>query len=203
MIGNMVKNFVVNSSMNLIKDLNKYDKIQLEKIKYGIESIYLTITKFVIITLISLLLGLQKEMLLLLILFNILRITAFGLHASKSIYCWISSSIAFIGIPFICKNIIFSNITYIILPIICLLFFILYAPADTVKRPLINQKKRKIYKFFSITLCIIYLIMIIILKNILFKNLLMFSLILESILILPITYKVFKLPYKNYLNYQN
>lgn len=198
----MVKNFVVNSSMNLIKDLNKYDKIQLEKIKYGIESIYLTITKFVIITLISLLLGLQKEMLLLLILFNILRITAFGLHASKSIYCWISSSIAFIGIPFICKNIIFSNITYIILPIICLLCFILYAPADTVKRPLINQKKRKIYKFFSITLCIIYLIMIIILKNILFKNLLMFSLILESILILPITYKVFKLPYKNYLNHK-
>lgn len=198
----MVKNFVVNSSMNLIKDLNKYDKIQLEKIKYGIESIYLTITKFVIITLISLLLGLQKEMLLLLILFNILRITAFGVHASKSIYCWISSSIAFIGIPFICKNIIFSNITYIILPIICLLCFILYAPADTVKRPLINQKKRKIYKFFSITLCIIYLIMIIILKNILFKNLLMFSLILESILILPITYKVFKLPYKNYLNHK-
>lgn len=198
----MVKNFVVNSSMNLIKDLNKYDKIQLEKIKYGIESIYLTITKFVIITLISLLLGLQKEMLLLLILFNILRITAFGLHASKSIYCWISSSIAFIGIPFICKNITFSNIIYIILPIICLLCFILYAPADTVKRPLINQKKRKIYKFFSITLCIIYLIMIIILKNILFKNLLMFSLILESILILPITYKVFKLPYKNYLNHK-
>lgn len=199
----MIKNFVVNSSINLIKDLDKYDKIQLEKIKYGIESIYLTITKFVIITLISLLLGLQKEMLLLLILFNILRITAFGLHASKSIYCWISSSIAFIGIPFICKNIIFSNITYIVLPIICLLCFILYAPADTVKRPLINQKKRKIYKFFSIALCIIYLIMIIILKNILFKNLLMFSLILESILILPITYKVFKLPYKNYLNYQN
>lgn len=199
----MIKNFVVNSSINLIKDLDKYDKIQLEKIKYGIESIYLTITKFVIITLISLLLGLQKEMLLLLILFNILRITAFGLHASKSIYCWISSSIAFIGIPFICKNIIFSNITYIVLPNICLLCFILYAPADTIKRPLINQKKRKIYKFFSITLCIIYLIMIIILKNILFKNLLMFSLILESILILPITYKVFKLPYKNYLNYQN
>ena len=198
----MVKNFVVNSSINLIKVLNKYDKIQLEKIKYGIESIYLTITKFVIITLISLLLGLQKEMLLLLILFNILRITAFGLHASKSIYCWISSSIAFIGIPFICKNITFSNIIYIILPIICLLCFILYAPADTVKRPLINQKKRKIYKFFSITLCIIYLIMIIILKNILFKNLLMFSLILESILILPITYKVFKLPYKNYLNHK-
>lgn len=199
----MVKNFVVNSSMNLIKDLDKYDKIQLEEIKYGIEALYIAISKVVFILLMSLILGILKETILLLLLFNILRITAFGLHASKSIYCWISSSIAFIGIPFICKNITFSNITYIILPIICLLCFILYAPADTVKRPLINQKKRKIYKFFSITLCIIYLIMIIILKNILFKNLLMFSLILESILILPITYKVFKLPYKNYLNYKN
>ena len=29
----------------------------------------------------------------------------------------------------------------------------------------------------------------------------MFSLVLETILILPITYKIFKLPYKNYLNY--
>ena len=199
----MIKNFVVNSSINLIKDLDKYDKIQLEEIKYGIEALYIAISKVVFILLMSLILGILKETILLLLLFNILRVTAFGLHASKSIYCWISSSIAFIGIPFICKNVTFSNLTYIILPIICLLCFILYAPADTIKRPLINQKKRKIYKFFSITLCIIYQIIIIILKNILFKNLLMFSLILETILILPITYKVFKLPYKNYLNYQN
>lgn len=199
----MIKNFVVNSSINLIKDLDKYDKTQLEEIKYGIEALYIAISKVVFILLMSLILGILKETILLLLLFNILRITAFGLHASKSIYCWISSSIAFIGIPFICKNVTFFNLTYIILPIICLLCFILYAPADTIKRPLINQKKRKIYKFFSITLCIIYQIIIIILKNILFKNLLMFSLILETILILPITYKVFKLPYKNYLNYQN
>lgn len=199
----MVKNFVVNSSMNLIKDLDQYDKIQLEKIKYGIEGLYIAISKVVFILLISLILGILKETILLLLLFNVLRVTAFGLHASKSIYCWISSSISFIGIPFICKTITFSNLTYIILPVICLLCFILYAPADTIKRPLINSHKRKIYKLLSIISCIIYLTMIIILKNILFKNLLMFSLILESILILPITYKVFKLPYKNYLNYKN
>lgn len=199
----MVKNFVVNSSMNLIKDLDQYDKTQLEEIKYGIEALYIAISKVVFILLMSLILGILKETVLLLLLFNVLRVTAFGLHASKSIYCWISSSIAFIGIPFICKTITFSNLTYIILPVICLLCFILYAPADTIKRPLINSHKRKIYKLLSIISCIIYLTLIIILKNILFKNLLMFSLILESILILPITYKVFKLPYKNYLNYKN
>ena len=197
----MIKNFVVNHSMNLINDLNKYDKIQLEEIKYGIESIYLTLSKVIVILIISYLLGLIKEAILFLLIFNILRSFAFGLHASKSIWCWISSSISFIGIPYICKTFVFSNLIYFILPIICLVCFILYAPADTIKRPLINSKKRKIYKLLSIISCVIYLVLIILIPNFLVKNLLLFALILESILILPITYKIFKLPYKNYLNY--
>ena len=202
-IGNMVKNFVVNSYINLIKDLNKYDKTQLEEIKYGIEAIYLSFSKVIVILIISFILGIFKETLLFLLTFNLLRITAFGLHASKSIWCWITSSISFLGIPLICKNFIFNDLTYIVIPIICLICFLLYAPADTIKRPLINSKKRKIYKFLSIATGIIYLTLIILLDNILIKNLLMFSLVLETILILPITYKIFKLPYKNYLNYKN
>ena len=145
--------------------------------------------------------GLFKEAIIFLLIFNILRIFAFGLHASKSIWCWISSSISFIGIPYICKTFIFPNLIYIILPIICLVCFILYAPADTVKRPLINSRKRKLYKLLSIISCVIYFGLIIITTNFLIKNLLLFALILESILILPLTYKIFKLPYKNYLNY--
>lgn len=197
----MIKNFVVNRSMNLINDLNKYDKMQLEEIKYGIESIYLTLSKIIVILIISSILGLFKEAIIFLLIFNILRIFAFGLHASKSIWCWISSSISFIGIPYICKTFIFPNLIYIILPIICLVCFILYAPADTVKRPLINSRKRKLYKLLSIISCVIYFGLIIITTNFLIKNLLLFALILESILILPLTYKIFKLPYKNYLNY--
>ena len=57
----MIKNFVVNRSMNLINDLNKYDKMQLEEIKYGIESIYLTLSKIIVILIISSILGLFKE----------------------------------------------------------------------------------------------------------------------------------------------
>ncbi len=185
----------------MIKDLNKYDKIQLEEIKYGIEAIYLTISKIVVILIISAVLGLFKEAILFLLIFNILRATAFGLHASKSIWCWISSSISFILIPYICKSFTFPNLVYLILPIICLLCFIAYAPADTIKRPLINKKKRKIYKILSVISAISFIILIILLKNMIIKNMLMFALILETILILPITYKIFKLSYKNYLNY--
>lgn len=200
-IGNMIKNFVVNRSMNLITDLNKYDKTQLEEIKYGIESLYLTLSKVIVILILSVVLNIFKQTIIFLGLFNILRAFAFGLHASKSIWCWISSTISFIVIPYICKTFIFPDLIYYIFSIISIICFILYSPADTIKRPLINKNKRMLFKILSIITAIIYIILILIIDNSLIKNLLLFSLILESILILPITYKIFKLPYKNYLKY--
>lgn len=198
----MIKNLIINNSMNLIEELNKYNKDQLEEIKYGLESIYLALSKVIVILIISAFLDLFKEAVCFLILFNILRTPGFGLHASKSIWCWISSSISFIFIPFVCKNIQFPNIFYIITTIICFLFFILYAPADTFKRPLINKKKRKVYKIISTIFSLIFIVLIFTINNLLIKNLLTFALILETILILPITYKIFKLPYRNYRNYK-
>lgn len=198
----MIKNFIINNSISLVNKTNKYNSIELEEIKYGLESIYLAITKVVVILFFSACIGLFKEAVLFLLIFNIVRATGFGLHASKSIWCWISSSISFLLIPFICKNVIFPTTFYIVTSIITMIIFLLYAPADTVKRPLINKKKRKLYKILSIITALIFISLIFIINNFLIKNMLIFALILESILILPITYKIFKLPYKNYLNYK-
>ena len=188
--------------MNIISGTNKYNKEKLEEIKYGLESIYLTLSKVVVILFISFLLGLFKEAILFLLIFNILRAFAFGLHASKSIYCWISSSISFLLIPYLSSKFEFPIIFYIITCIICFVSFILFAPADTIKRPLINKKKRIVYKVLSILISIIYITLIFITSNMLLKNLLTFAFILETILILPITYKIFKLPYNNYKDYK-
>lgn len=201
-IKNMIKNFIINNSISLVNKTNKYNSIELEEIKYGLESIYLAITKVVVILFISACIGLFKEAVLFLLIFNLVRATAFGLHASKSIWCWISSSISFLLIPFICKNVIFPTIFYIVASIITVIIFLLYAPADTVKRPLINKKKRKMYKILSVITALIFISLIFIIDNFLIKNMFIFALILESILILPITYKIFKLPYRNYLNYK-
>lgn len=198
----MVKDFIVNGSINLIKGENKYNSTELEEIRYGIESLYLALSKVIVILTISAILGLFKISIIFLIMFNILRAFAFGLHASKSIWCWISSSISFICIPAICNLFNFHILFFIISSIICLISFMLFAPADTIKRPLINANKRKKYKIISVFLAIIYIIFIFIINNSLIKNMLMFALILETILILPITYKLFKLPYNNYKNYQ-
>lgn len=198
----MIKNFIINNSISLVNKTNKYNNTELEEIKYGLESIYLAMTKVVVILFISACIGLFKEAVLFLLIFNLVRATAFGLHASKSIWCWISSSISFLLIPFICKNVIFPTIFYIVASIITVIIFLLYAPADTVKRPLINKKKRKMYKILSVITALIFISLIFIIDNFLIKNMFIFALILESILILPITYKIFKLPYKNYLNYK-
>ena len=198
----MIKNFIINNSISLVNKTNKYNNTELEEIKYGLESIYLAMTKVVVILFISACIGLFKEAVLFLLIFNLVRATAFGLHASKSIWCWISSSISFLLIPFICKNVIFPTIFYIVASIITVIIFLLYAPADTVKRPLINKKKRKMYKTLSVITALIFISLIFIIDNFLIKNMLIFALILESILILPITYKIFKLPYRNYLNYK-
>lgn len=198
----MIKNFIINNSISLVNKTNKYNNTELEEIKYGLESIYLAMTKVVVILFISACIGLFKEAVLFLLIFNLVRATAFGLHASKSIWCWISSSISFLLIPFICKNVIFPTIFYIVASIITMIIFLLYAPADTVKRPLINKKKRKMYKILSVITALIFISLIFIIDNFLIKNMFIFALILESILILPITYKIFKLPYRNYLNYK-
>ena len=198
----MIKNFVINNSMNIIKNNQNYNNEQQEEIKYGLEAIYLLITKFIIIFSIALLLGLFKESLLFFLFFNILRITAFGIHASKSIYCWISSIISFLALPYISKILILPNIFFIITTITCNILFIIYAPADTIKRPLINTKKRRIYKVVTIISSLILTIIIFIIQNNTIKNLIIFAMILQVILILPITYKIFNLPYNNYKNYK-
>ena len=76
-----------------------------------------------------------------------------------------------------------------------------YAPADTKKRPLIKKNKRIKFKILSLIIVILYFILTLFIKNNLIINSLIIGITIECILILPITYKAFHMPYKNYKNY--
>lgn len=82
-----------------------------------------------------------------------------------------------------------------------LLMFLLYAPADTIKRPLPNKKKRIVRKVSTVLIGLVYIIIILVTKNQLLINLLVSSLLLEAIMVNPLTYKLFKQPFNNYKNY--
>lgn len=187
--------------MNFITKNKQYTDDEKDIILYGLESLYLTYTKMMVIFLLAFLLGCLKETIILLITYNIIRAKAFGIHATKSIYCLISSILIFIGGALICKYITLPLEIMVIVAIICDICLLLFAPADTHKHPLINAKKRKKFKFISFSLGIIYTILIVVLKDYFIVNYLLFGLIFSVIMVLPITYKIFKLPYNNYKNY--
>ena len=198
----MIKKFFINKALNMITDIYpEYNDSKIDEIRYGLEAIYLSLTKVIVILSITLILGIFKEAVLVLLFFNGLRTTAFGIHASKSWMCWISSSILFIGIPYLCIYINIPNLIQYILIFIAMLFFLLYAPADTVKRPLVRKNRRIKFKISTLIIAFIYIIIFFYTDDIFLKNTIVCTMLLESVLIHPLTYRVFKLPYKNYERY--
>lgn len=188
--------------LKLIKNNNQnISDLKLDEIRYGLEGIYLTITKTIFIFLLSYILGIFKEMLIMLIIYNILRTTGFGLHAKKSYQCWISSTLMFILFPFIAKYVVIDINIRLVLGIIAIILIYIYAPSDTEKHPLVNKKKRIIWKYITTINSIILVAISILIKDNIIANLMVFGIYAEVFVVIPLTYKIFNLKYNNYLSY--
>lgn len=193
-----MKKYIINMGISFIKKYNNYNQEDIEKIKYGLEGIYLTLSKFIIVSLLAIFLGIIKEMLIFTIIYNILRIPSFGLHATKSWICLLSTTILFIGIPYLCILLIIPINIKIVISIVGIVFMFKNSPADTYKRPIINRNRRNKFKFISTILTIIYSFICIYLNINFISNCILFSIILQNCMISPTVYKIFKLPYNNY-----
>lgn len=198
---NSIKNKILDNLITRIRNIYNYDDIKLKEIRYGLESLYLSIFKIIVVIIISIFLKTTKELLLFLLTYGLLRLVGFGAHAKRSIDCWIYSLLFFCIIPFLIKKLVIDKLIIIILSIIMIIFLSIYAPADTEKRPLIHKKKRMIYKILSMIISIIYLVIIIFINNLYISKLLFFSIMMETILVLPITYKLLGVSYSNYKKY--
>ena len=190
--GRILKGFFLGKSLQMVREMYPdYDEDRLDEIRYGLEATYLSITKLVVILGISLLLGIFKESVIVLVLFNFLRLTGFGLHATKSWMCWVSSSITFLLVPFFCKSLVLPNYILVAISVVCLINFLLYAPADTVKRPLIHKKRRLLYKVSTVLIASLYTVLIFITKDTFLQNSLASAMLIEGALINPYIYKLF------------
>ena len=193
-----MKDLFLNNSINFIKKNTKYKDDDLELIKYGLEGIYLTLTKTIILIILAIIFNIVKELIFVIIFFNLIRFTAFGAHAEKSSICLITSLILMLGLTLLVFKISINPTIKLIICLLCIIDYILFAPADTVKRPLTNKKKRIIRKIISIITSTIYTVLIINLNNMFFSNTLFIALIIEAIMINPIMYKLFGVPFNNY-----
>ena len=196
-----MKDLIIGKQLNVIKKYNDFDDEKLSIIKYGLESIYILITKTIIILLVSYLLGLLKQTVIFLVCYNFIRIPSFGLHATKSWICLVSSLLIFIILPFICTVITIPMYLKIIIGLIGLAFIIKNAPADTYKRPIISKKRRMFFKICSSIVTITMILFSLFIEDQFLANSLLFSIILQCFMISPTVYKFFKLPYNNYKRY--
>jgi len=196
-----MKKLIMNKCMNYIEKNTNYDQTKLKEVEYGLVGIYLTFEKLIIISIIAALLGIFKEMAIYILLYNVLRIPSFGLHATKSWICLVTSTILFIGIPYLCLFLSIPINLKVIIGILGIGFMFKNAPADTKKRPIVNKKRREIYKFISTILTIIFSLLAILVKDNFISNCLIFAVIMQNCMISPTVYKIFKLPYNNYITF--
>ena len=193
-----MKRLFLDCSMNFIskyQSISDYDK---KRIKYGLEGLYLTISKMVILIILAIILDMLRELILVIICFNVIRYTGFGFHAEKSYQCLLFSTFNFIVIPFLLLHIQLSNFSICVICAICILHYLFFAPADTKKRPLSNKRKRIIRKIITVMIGFIYTLLIILLQDKYWTAIFLSALIVQAIIVSPITYWLFKQPYNNY-----
>jgi len=192
-----VRKKILSSFENWLKKSGNYNNVKIEEIIYGVEAIYVLVTRTILFLIINIFLGTLKEFFLFLFFYSIIRSFSYGFHAKSSFVCIILSSFGFVLVPYLSKFVVFSLEFKIFFLIISLISFILWSPADTENKPIVSKALRLKLKIASIIVLLLYSIIIIKFDS----SLLLLILILQSIFISPIMYYLFNTKYRNYLSY--
>ena len=197
-----MKEKFINSSINFISKYQECDDLKLKRLKYGLEGIYSLIVKISVVILISIITKTLTETLLFILFYAGIRTFSFGWHAKSNIACWITTLLIYNVILYFIINIDYPiYIGYIILGI-SLISMLLWAPADTPKRPLIRKKQRLKSKILSIIVLLLYTIIYMTINSNPLKNIILYSLLIQTILINPVTYKITNTRFNNYKYYK-
>lgn len=173
----------------IIEKSHEKDFKRQETIRYGIKVLWVNLYKFPIIFGVAYILGILDRTIIAYISFALLRAFAGGLHSSRGIYCLISSMCILYG-PVFMSNYISWHVN-LIMYIFSFIAIILYAPSDTKNKPLLSSQFRKELKYKSIlVLSFIFVSSLMLPKEI--SNIMSLTTFIESLMILPLTYKLFR-----------
>lgn len=167
-----------------------------EILRYGIQIYYFNISKLLILFALSIILNIFAETCIAFLLIAILKRNAYGFHADTFWSCLFITFINIFGIVYL-SELSFNPLMKILLAVISLILFALYAPADTEERPLIDSKKRLKLKIQAISVAVLYFVLSFFTNEAL-SNMLVLSLIFIGFNTCPALYILFKKEYKNY-----
>lgn len=199
-----MKYFLVEKCMNLIRrEQSHLTDEDLEKIEYGLAGVYLSTTKLIVVMIVAIILGQFKETIFFIMIYALIKIHSYGLHATKSWICLVSSLLIFIPIPWLAINGTIPFITKYIVGIISVGMIYMNSPADTHKKPIINKAKRRKHQLYATLIATIFVILSLLINNDFISNCFILALILQCFMSSPVIYNIFNLPYNNYLRYSN
>lgn len=197
-----MKQKFINGSIGLIYKYHpEYSQDKLDEVKYGLESIYLTTTKMIILSLLALRFNIFFEMIAMLLSINLFRCTGYGLHANSSFKCLLYSGLILLVSSFFVYDLNISLYFKSAICIACIICFYFFAPADTEKFPILKKENREKLKFRTVIKSIIASFVILLSNNLWVGNTLLIGMFIETILILPVTYFLADQPYANYEAY--
>lgn len=197
-----MKQKFVNSSINFITKYQECNDLKLKRLKYGLEGIYSLVVKLTVVLIIAILTKTIEETALLILFYAGIRTFSYGIHAKSNIACWITTLIMYNGFPYIISTITIPKLIGYIILAVALISMILWAPADTPKRPLIRKKHRLKCKILSCLIVLIYTIIFSFNNISIINNAMLFALIIQMLIINPLTYKITNTQFNNYKYYK-
>lgn len=169
--------------------------LEIKKLKYGLEGLYLTVTKIIIVIIGWLLLGIIEEGLIFLTAYSLIRFFVFGVHAKNSFVCIFISLLIMVIFPFFIINVYINFISKILLFTLSMLLIIMYAPAGTKKRPIVKKEIRQKFKIKAVLMSLILFILSIVSKDLIISNLLIAAITIATLLTTPLAYKLLAVDY--------
>lgn len=179
--------------LKIMKFYYKHSDMSDESIKYlyfGLYTIVSTLSKMIIIILLSLILGLFKETIILMSIMFSIRYFSGGIHMKSSFSCTIVSILFYIGGSFISSYHLVNCKLCLILSIFFSIFIIKYSPCETEKRPIKEADKRKKLKIITAVVLTAILVINICIKSNLLFNITLLAFLSQSIFVNPLTYNM-------------
>ena len=193
---------IANNLTQVLKNRSKNPSFNENIVRYGIEVVLINFTKSAFIMAIAAMLNIFWTILIIMLSYGALRRYAFGVHASTSLGCTLTTIIGFFSGAFLSSYVPENKFILAGMFTISIISILAFSPADTEARPLLGKKKRDKLKRKSICVWLISFVLAIYLKDFTIGFLITYGNLLEAFMIMPITYRVFKRRYKNYERYE-
>ncbi len=169
------------------------ERTELEQIKmvYGLEIVLDNVLKLLAILVISLVLGIFKEAMFVLVGFGVLRLKAGGFHFDKNIFCWLVSILITIGGGILASTHILTKEIVMVLFILSGILVAMYAPSETTTFSADRKQKQEL-KIQSFLMVALYSGLTYIFWDNWVGSTLVIGVVCQTISILPIVNKKYK-----------